>query len=130
MPSERNINASLQPQYDGKASASHTASASMYLRLKLGYYHCRRCNHNIPKNEAKISGYDSQNSLRHVHCPNCGKVVAWSPGRSRIRSIAEGVCFVVAGAALAFLLYPAISIYGLQAGLVASLYGVLKILFL
>jgi hypothetical protein len=68
--------------------------------------------------------------LRHVHCPNCGKVVAWSPEESGIRSIAEGVCFAAAGAVLAFLLYPVINIYGLQAGFAASLYGILKILFL
>jgi NAD-dependent SIR2 family protein deacetylase len=130
MPLERDAGASVNPQYNGETFTLRIASSSLFLRLKLGYYHCRRCNYSIPKKEARVSGYDSQNSLRHVHCPNCGKVVAWSPGESRIRSITEGVCFTAAGSVLAFLLYPAINIYGLQAGFAASLYGILKILFL
>jgi len=26
-----------------------------------------------PKEDATISGYDPESSLRHVHCPRCGK---------------------------------------------------------
>ena len=126
----RNNNVSVQTRNNGIASTLRTASASLLLRFKSSHYQCRHCNHITPKNEATVSGYDSQNSLQHVHCPNCGRVVAWSPGGSRMRSVVEGVCFTAAGAALAFLLYPAINIYGLQAGFAASLYGVLKVFIL
>ena len=39
-------------------------------------YVCPRCGYVLPKEEATISGYDSQSSLRHVHCPRCGKIIA------------------------------------------------------
>jgi len=29
----------------------------------------------MPKEDATISGYNSQSSLRHVHCPRCGKII-------------------------------------------------------
>lgn len=54
------------------------------------YYRCRHCNYLIPKKEALISSYDSEHSLQHIHCTNCGRIVTWSPGTSKIRSVAEG----------------------------------------
>jgi hypothetical protein len=28
---------------------------------------------------AKVSGWDSQSSLRHIHCPRCGKIITHAP---------------------------------------------------
>ena len=36
-------------------------------------YICHHCGYVVPKKEAVVSGYDSQSSLRHIHCPRCGK---------------------------------------------------------
>lgn len=36
-------------------------------------YTCPHCGYVLPKKEAKVSGWDSQSSLKHVHCPKCGK---------------------------------------------------------
>jgi len=30
----------------------------------------------LPKEKAVVSGWDCQQSLRHVHCPNCGRIIA------------------------------------------------------
>ncbi len=38
-------------------------------------YVCPRCGYVLPKKEAIVSGYDSQSSLRHIHCPKCGKII-------------------------------------------------------
>ena len=32
----------------------------------------------LTKEDATVSGYDSQSSLRHVHCPKCGKIIAYT----------------------------------------------------
>jgi hypothetical protein len=37
------------------------------------------CGYLLPKEEAVISGWDSQQSLRHIHCPKCGKPVTHTP---------------------------------------------------
>ncbi len=42
-------------------------------------YVCPRCGYVLPKKDAVVSGYDSQSSLRHVHCPRCGKIVGLAP---------------------------------------------------
>jgi len=42
-------------------------------------YTCPRCGYVLPKKEAKVSGWDSQSSLKHVHCPNCGKIITHTP---------------------------------------------------
>jgi predicted RNA-binding Zn-ribbon protein involved in translation (DUF1610 family) len=39
-------------------------------------YVCKRCGYVLPKNEAVISGWDSEYSSTHVHCPRCGKIIA------------------------------------------------------
>jgi len=94
------------------------------------YYKCRHCSHLTPRTEAKISGYDSENSLRHIHCSGCGRIVAWYPEGNKFRSIAEGVFLAAAGGAMAILLYPSLNIYGLQLGFCATLFGVIKAAFL
>ncbi|MBS7614460.1 hypothetical protein KEJ18_01815 [Candidatus Bathyarchaeota archaeon] len=94
------------------------------------YYRCHHCNYLIPKKGALISGYDSENSLQHIHCTNCGRIVTWSPGGSKIRSMAEGLFLMVTGGIMAFLFYPFLNIYGLQAGFTTSLFGIIKALFL
>ena len=43
------------------------------------YYRCHHCGYILPKDAAEISGYDSEQTLRHIHCPKCGKIVAYSP---------------------------------------------------
>ena len=40
-------------------------------------YVCPNCGFVLPKKDAIISGWDSQSSLRHVHCPRCGKIAAF-----------------------------------------------------
>jgi len=94
------------------------------------YYRCRHCNYLIPKKGALISGYDSEHSLQHIHCTNCGRIVTWSPGSSKIRSVAEGFFLMVTGGAMAFLLYPFLNVYGLQVGFTTLLFGIIKALFL
>ena len=42
-------------------------------------YVCPRCGYVLPKEDAVVSGWDSEGSLRHVHCPRCGKIVTHSP---------------------------------------------------
>ena len=42
-------------------------------------YVCRHCGYVLPKKEAIVSGYDSQSSLRHIHCPRCGKKITHTP---------------------------------------------------
>ena len=42
---------------------------------KKGYYECPYCDYVLLKKDATISGYDSQSSLRHIHCPKCGKII-------------------------------------------------------
>ncbi len=32
-------------------------------------YVCPRCGYVLPKEDAVVSGWDSEGSLRHVHCP-------------------------------------------------------------
>jgi len=32
-----------------------------------------------PKKATEISRWDLQSSLRHIHCPKCGKIITHSP---------------------------------------------------
>ena len=41
------------------------------------YYKCRHCGYVLRKEDAIVSGYDSQSSLRHVYCPRCGKIITY-----------------------------------------------------
>jgi transcription initiation factor IIE alpha subunit len=43
------------------------------------YYQCGHCGYRFPREEAKVSGYDTAHSSRHVHCPRCGKIVTRAP---------------------------------------------------
>jgi len=52
----------------------------------------------------------------------------WSPGERSVIGILQGVCGIILGGALAYLLYPHLSFYGLQAGLFTSLYGFFRAL--
>jgi len=92
------------------------------------YIRCKHCGCSINLKEAKISGYDSENSLRHIHCSKCGRIAVWSPGEKSIASIIQGICGIFLGVALAYLLYPHIKLYGLQAGFFTSFYGFVKVL--
>jgi len=42
-------------------------------------YICPHCGYVLPKKEAKVSGWDSQSSLSHIHCPKCEKIITHSP---------------------------------------------------
>jgi predicted RNA-binding Zn-ribbon protein involved in translation (DUF1610 family) len=42
-------------------------------------YICPRCGYILPKKDAKVSGWDSESSLRHIHCPKCGKIITRTP---------------------------------------------------
>lgn len=92
------------------------------------YIRCKRCGYLTDMNKAKISGYNSENSLRHIHCNGCGKIIKWLPGERDKVGIVEGVFGVFLGGVLAYLLYPSLKVYGLQAGFFTSLYGFFKIL--
>jgi len=43
------------------------------------FYHCWHCGYELLKEDALISGWDCQQSLRHVHCPKCGKIITHAP---------------------------------------------------
>jgi predicted RNA-binding Zn-ribbon protein involved in translation (DUF1610 family) len=42
-------------------------------------YVCPRCGYVLPKEDAIVSGWDSERSLRHVNCPKCGKIITHTP---------------------------------------------------
>lgn len=117
----------LTPRH-GLRNLPQSSSVSLLSRFKGEYYRCPHCKHVTAKNEAKVSGYDSEHSQRHIHCPNCGRIIARVSEGGNLREILKGAGFTVAGGALAFLLYPFLSIYALQLGFFTSLYGTLKIL--
>jgi predicted RNA-binding Zn-ribbon protein involved in translation (DUF1610 family) len=39
-------------------------------------YVCKRCGYVLPKKDAVVSGWDTEGSSTHVHCPRCGKIIA------------------------------------------------------
>ena len=41
-----------------------------------GYYQCSHCAYALPKKEAIVSGWNSEHSSTHIHCPRCGKIIA------------------------------------------------------
>ena len=78
-------------------------------------------------NQLKISGFDSEHSMRHYHCTNCGKRIDYTPQGSRIKSVATGIGIMAAGGISAFLLYPSLNVYALQLGFFATLFSAIKI---
>ena len=92
------------------------------------YIICQHCGNIVNLKEAKMSGYNSEHSLRHIHCSGCGRIIKWSPGDRNIVDLIEGICGIILGGALAYLLYPHLNFYGLQAGFFTSIYGLLKVL--
>jgi len=38
-------------------------------------YRCPNCGYTLAKKDAKTSGYNSEQTLRHIHCPQCGKII-------------------------------------------------------
>ena len=42
-------------------------------------YVCRHCGFVLPKKDAKVSGRDSEHSLKHIHCPRCGSIITYAP---------------------------------------------------
>jgi len=119
---------SVLSQRYGTTVVPQTTSISLLSRFKGDYYRCPRCKYVIPKSEAKVSGYDSEHSLRHIHCNSCGKKIDYAPKGGNLRNVVEGAAFTAAGASLAVLLYPFLSIYAVQLGVFMSMYGTLKIL--
>jgi len=120
MPCEGYINAPQEP--------SATTHIGVLYRSKVESYRCRHCGFMTQKDNAKTSGYNSEHSLRHIHCPSCGRIVAWPSEGIRLRGMVEGTFLTIVGGALALTLYPFLNVYGLQAGLFTSLYGLLKIM--
>ena len=113
----------------GKSKAFSSKTFSSIISSSAGaYIKCKHCGCVINLREAKISGYDSEHSLRHIHCSGCGRIAKWSPRERSKSSLIQGICGIVLGGALAYLLYPHINFYGLQAGFFTSLYGLLKAL--
>jgi len=39
-------------------------------------YVCKKCGYVLLKRDAVVSGWDSEGSSTHVHCPGCGKIIA------------------------------------------------------
>jgi len=118
-------------RHGGETETFQSAPISLTSHSRKEYYQCPYCKQFTSKNDAIIAGYDSEHSLRHIHCPTCGKIIAWpSESSNRLKNIIEGASLTIAGGALAFLLFPSLNIYGLQAGFFASLFGILKMLIL
>lgn len=100
-------------------------SISLLSRFKGEYYRCPRCNNIMLKSEVKVSGYDSENSQRHVHCTRCGKIIDWAPGDGGLKDVIKGIGLTAAGGALSYLLFPILNAYALQLGFFISMYGTL-----
>lgn len=82
----------------------------------------------VSKARVKISGYDSQHSMRSIRCPYCGRTITKAPGGGGLKDVATGAGYIAAGGVLSYLLYPFISLYALQLGGFLSLYGTVKML--
>lgn len=39
-------------------------------------YVCKGCGFELPKKDAVVSGWNSEGTSKHVHCPRCGKIIA------------------------------------------------------
>jgi len=65
---------------ENQKSMKSTKVRSDDMRLKpKDSYVCPRCGYVLPKEDAVVSGWDSERSLRHVHCPKCGKIITHTP---------------------------------------------------
>lgn|GEM_PF-1748110 len=47
----------------------------MQLPLSLLFVKCKACNSTVLKRSMPVSGWDSEHTLRHRHCPRCGAVI-------------------------------------------------------
>ncbi len=74
-----------------------------------------------------VSGYDSEHSMRHVHCTKCGKMIDYNPQGNGIKAIAQGVGLMAIGGISAFLLYPTMNVYALQLGFFTTIFSAIKI---
>jgi len=104
------------------------SSISMLSRFRGDYLKCRHCKFVLARKDAKISGYDSQSSLRHIRCPRCAKIITHTPEAGPITDVVKGVGIAAAGVATTILGFPAASVFALQAGSFLSLYGSLTAL--
>jgi len=109
-------------------TSTRKTTISLLSRFKGDYYRCPHCKLIIPKDEAKLSGYNSEHSQRHVHCPRCGGTAAWVTNGSTFRNILEGFGSIALGSTMAYVLFPFLNIYAWQIGFFTGLYGTLKIL--
>jgi DNA-directed RNA polymerase subunit RPC12/RpoP len=67
----------VDPSKEGTAVAILKRLRQFFVRSK--FYRCAHCGYELPKEDAVLSGWDSQQSLRHVHCPKCGKIIKHIP---------------------------------------------------
>jgi len=44
--------------------------------LNREYVQCPRCHLMLEKSKIPVSGYDSEHSSRHLHCPRCGRYIS------------------------------------------------------
>ena len=116
------------------ASRRHTtvimqsASISLLSRFRGEYYKCPHCKLLIRKGEAKISGFNAEQSMRYVRCPRCGRKIAGLTEGGPLKEALRGAASIAIGGTLAVILYPLLNIYAIQLGFFLSLYGTLKMM--
>ena len=104
------------------------SSISMLSRFRGDYLKCRHCKFVLARKDAKISGFDSQSSLRYIRCPRCAKIITHAPEAGPITDVVKGVGIAATGVATIVLGFPVASVFALQAGSFLSLYGSLTAL--
>ena len=97
----------------------------MESRRKPDYLVCRHCGEIIHRRLARVSGYDSENSLRHIHCPNCGKILTHCPDGASTSAAFLGITFFFASAVASLILIPVFGVQVVPAGALAAFFGLL-----